>query len=116
MGIDDSHGTIAADIISRKEKVTQAERDLAHGMTRSMPNVELQIADRDLVTLFEFLIDFASRHRDFNILGLDECVSYYLIARLERFDGHGMGGDFRAEQFLGACESLCVIGVRVRCD
>jgi hypothetical protein len=81
-----------------------------------VPHLQLQVTHGDLITLIQFDIDFAPRHRYFDILSLDEGISDDLVAGLKRLDSHRVRGDFGSEQFLCSCESLGMVRVGMRRD
>src|SRR5690606_22539591 len=71
MGIDHSDASIAEDIVTREEKVPEAERELPVRMPGCMPDLEGQVADGDRVPFGDLMFHTDRWHLEVDSLGLD---------------------------------------------
>ena len=71
MGIDRPDAAVAIDVVAAEQQVAQAERKLAVGMPRRVPDFEFQAADLDDIAVVDQRIELHRRHFHVNVLRFD---------------------------------------------
>ena len=83
MCINTANASIPENIVAGKQKVPESKCQLTDGMTRSMPDLDLQLAKFQRCSLIDLFVDHEVRHVDGNSLRGDFCKRRNAIVRLE---------------------------------
>ena len=117
VGVDRADAAVAEQVVAREEQVAQAERELAVGVARRVPDFELQVADADAVAIVDQRFDLHGRHVEVDVLGGDLGVG----ARACRPSSSGLAASgwqvtVVLSSLLRLGEALDVVDVGVRGD
>src|SRR5262249_16321804 len=114
--VNDADAAVLVDVVATKEEIAHLETELAGRMARRMPYLQPQVANPDRGALVKLQVDGARGHRNLDALCFDRRVGRNLVTALDRLDAERVRRHLRLEQFLGPCDALNVVGVRVRGD
>ena len=74
VGVDRADAAVLVDVVAAEEQVAELEAELPRRVAGRVPDLELELADLDLVALVELHVDLARRHRDVEVLRGDAGV------------------------------------------
>ena len=80
VGVDRADAAVAEDVVAREQQVAHAQRKLAIGVARRVPDFELEIANLDRVAVIHQVFDRDWRHVEVDVLGGNLRESGELVA------------------------------------
>ena len=100
MGVDNANAAILVNVVSAKKEIAHLEAELARRVAGRVPDLQGDVADLHHVALVEPDVHLAGRHRQVDVLGLDDGEGQHLVAGLNRLDAQRVGRRLGLEQFL----------------
>lgn len=113
VGVDGADATVSIDVVATEQHIADSERELTIGVSRRVPDLELQRTDFDDITVRDLVLNIDRRHRHLEILRFDLRQRYQRVTRLKRFHRVGMCCDCRLQKLFRFCEPLNVINIGV---
>ncbi len=93
MSVDRADASVTINVVTAEQHIADSKRELAVGVSGSVPDFDLDRSDFDDVAIVDLVFDLDRRHRHLQILGFDLGERDQCVTGLQWFDGVGVRRD-----------------------